>query len=117
MAQNFEWKSKSGYIYDTLLPTTDISTIENLPSLYEITSMQVEIPSTNEFQQDITIVANEKLASSKVEMYLISTGEQAILDYATIDQFSVSENKLTIIRLTNYPTASILVELVFTEKI
>lgn len=118
MALNFRMAYTDSIRYIDLFPDTTFEAITDKgDNLYQITVLPVTIPAVSATTQNITIIADSDLADSMVNMYLVSTSEQAQEDYNTITQFSVNVNQLTITRLYEYPAGSIDVNLVFYKKV
>lgn len=118
MALNFRLAYTDSIRYIDLFPDTSIDAItDKSDNIYQITVVPVTIPATSSNVQDITITADSNLANSPVRMYLVSSGEEAMIDYNTITQFEVTVNQLTITRLYEFPNDSIQVNLVFFERV
>lgn len=115
MPTTFRLAVNSGLEYTDLFPKTSVNGIIDANDIYEITSLQVEIPVTNENIQTVAITTDSKMESAMFDMYLESTGGTSIADFDTIDQVQVSTNQLTLVRLGNMPKNPIDVTLVFYE--
>lgn len=115
MPTTFRLAVNSGLEYTDLFPKTSVNGIIDANDIYEITSLQVEIPATNENIQTVAITTDSKMESAMFDMYLESSGGTSAADFATIDQVQVSTNQLTLVRLDNMPKNPIDVTLVFYE--
>lgn len=116
MALNFRLQSNAGIDNDILFPRTSLTNIVGTDKAYEVVSLDVDIPATQEDVQTIAITTDAKMADANVRMYLKSTGEAAQSDYGTITQYEVKPNQLIIDRLYSKPKGNIVVTLVFFER-
>ena len=116
MPIDFRLSFKDGAGYTDLALRTSMGAIIDADNVYKKVFLTVNIPASNDTTQTISIVTDEKMPDSDVEMYLNTTGEQAQTDYNTISQFQVLENQLVITRLGDKPTGTIEVTLIFYEK-
>lgn len=119
MPTNFRLAYNSdGLNYTDLFPRTSMSAIIDGGNAYQITALDVDIPvpSDSSITQTIAITTTQEMVDAVFRMYLISTGDQAEEDYATITQAEVQENQLVITRLYNMPSDEIAVRLLFFEK-
>lgn len=117
MARNFRLAARQGTGYTDLFPRlASIDNVIDANSAFKKETINVTIPATTDNTQTITITTTPEQVAAPVNMYMTSTGEQAQADYATINQFSVTDNTLTIIRLYTMPTGSIDVTLEFFVK-
>ena len=117
MALNFRLAARQGTGYTDLFPRlASIDNVIDANSAFKKETINVTIPATSDNTQTITITTTPEQVAAPVNMYMTSTGEQAQADYATINQFSVTDNTLTIIRVYTMPTGSIDVTLEFLVK-
>lgn len=117
MAVNFRLAYNEGLSFVDLFPKSSVQAITDATSLlkYSTINVTIPVPTGTDVTQTVAITTTESQVAAPVEMYLVSTGEQAQSDYNTIDQFSVTTNQLNITRLYDVPTGSIEVQLVFKE--
>lgn len=113
MPTTFRLAVNSGLGYTDLFPKTSVNGIIGANDIYEITSLQVEIPATNENIQTVAIATDSKMENAMFDMYLESSGGTSATDFATIDQAQVTTNQLTLVRLGDMPQNPINVTLVF----
>lgn len=119
MPTNFRLAYNSdGLNYTDLFPRTSMEAIINGGNSYQIVALDVDIPvpSDSSITQTIAITTTQEMVDAVFRVYLISTGDQAEQDYATITQMEVQENQLIITRLYNTPSEEITVRLLFFEK-
>ena len=118
MAINFRLAYNQGIEYVDLFPRTNMEAILNADSAMRYNIIDVTIPaiSGNPVTQAITIDTTNIQIDAPASMFLTSVGEQEENDYATIDQFEVTDSTLTITRLYNWPVGDIDVKLIFKEK-
>lgn len=118
MALNFRLAHTDSIRYIDLFPNTELGAITDAGSnLYQVTVVPVTIPAYSGITQNIAITADSSLVDSVVRMYLTTQTQEAQLDYATINQFEVTDNQLAITRLYEYPSDAINVNLVFFKKV
>lgn len=118
MAVDFRLQAKSGNGFLALFPKTNMQGILDGEAYYKKVSLQVNIPVPSDGAniQTINIVTDNKMPDSTFSVFLLTNTEQGKKDYATIDQIEVSQNTLTIIRLSSMPKEAIDIDLVFYEK-
>lgn len=112
---DFRLSYKNNTEYVDLFPRTSMEGIIGAEQAFKKVSLDVTIPASQDTTQTIQITTDAKMPDSIVEMYLVTTGEQAEQDYATIDQYEIQTNQMIITRLGNKPTGSIDVVLLFYE--
>ena len=117
MAVNFRLAYNSGLEIVDLFPASSMDAIIDNSNVMQYSTINVTIPApaSQTMTQTIAITTTQSQLNSPVYMLLTSTGTQAIVDYATINQFQVSTNQLIITRLYNWPEDSINVILIFEE--
>ena len=118
MPTNFRLAYNSdGLNYTDLFPKTSAESILGADNIYELLELQVDIPvpTSSTLTQNVAITTTDKMLNSAFRVYLLTEGEQAEKDYATISQIEIQENQLVITRLYNMPTSAITVSLVFFE--
>lgn len=118
MPTNFRLSYTNGIQYIDLFPSTSINAIVDGENAFEITSLDVTIPvpSTTTLTQTVAITTTQEMEGAGFNMVLLSSGDQAQSDYATITQAQVTTNQLNITRLYGMPTDSIDVRLIFFEQ-
>lgn len=118
MPTNFRLEYNNGLEYVDLFPSTSVHGIIDANNVFEIVSLDVTIPapSSQTLTQSITITTTQEMEDTNFNVVLLSTGEQAESDYATISQMQVNTNELVVTRLYNMPDDSIDVRLVFFEQ-
>ena len=121
MPTNFRLSYTNGIEFVDLFPSTNVAAITDADDIYQIETMDVTIPApasgtSAPNTQTVTITTTDDMVSALFNMYLVSTGEQATKDYATISQAQVTTNQLSITRLYTMPEGSIDVVLVFYIK-
>ena len=116
MALNFRLSAKQGSGYTDLFSRTSIEGIVDVDTEFIKVPLTVTIPAADKGTQNITITTDEKMPNSMFEVYLNTTGEDAIKAYSTLTQVSVTTNQLTVIRLYQDQTTDIEVTLMFYEK-
>lgn len=117
MSLDFRLAYNSGVEYVDLFPVTSLEAISGTENSLKITPLSVTIPSVSPgtIVQSITIPTTDSKNNSQVSMLLVSSGNDAIRDYSTIDQFQVNNGELIINRFYNYPISDIDVILLFYE--
>lgn len=113
MAINFKLEYNNNSTRTELYPATSLEAVNWIDNIYQITTMQVNIPTTTSMTQNIAISTTPELVDAYVEMYLVSKGSSANWNYGTINQFQVKTNQLTLTRLNVMPQEQITVMLVF----
>lgn len=117
MAINFRLAYNSGLEIVDLFPNSNISAIQGIDNIMKYSTIDVTIPAptSQDTTQIISISTTVSQVNAPVSMILTSTGTQAEIDYATITQYEVNTNQLTITRLYTWPEDSINVTLIFEE--
>ena len=116
MPLDFRLSYKEGINYTDLFPQVSIDSIEDGQHVYQNVVLPVTIPASQDVTQTITITTDAKMPVSRFDVFLVSTGEQAEIDYSTITQMEVQTNQLIVTRLEDKPTGSIDVILLFYEQ-
>ena len=117
MAVNFRLAYNSGLEIVDLFPASSMSAVDGNDNVMQYSTINVTIPAptSQDVTQTISITTTTQQVAAPVYMVLTSTGAQAEADYATISQYQVTENQLTITRLYKWPQDSIDVTLIFEE--
>lgn len=117
MAVNFRLAYNEGLSFVDLFPQSSVQAITDVTNLlqYSTINVTIPVPTTVDVNQTVAITTTTAQVNAPVEMYLVSTGNQAQSDYNTITQFSVTENQLNLTRLYEQPVGEIEVQLVFKE--
>ena len=117
MPVNFRLAYNNSLNIVDLFPATNINAINDNDNIMKYSTIDVTIPSvtTQQTTQTISIETTAQQVSAPVYMILNSTGEQAEMDYATINQYQVITNQLIVTRLYSWPQNNIDVTLVFKE--
>lgn len=117
MAVNFRLAYNEGLSFVDLFPQSSVQAITDTTNLFQYSTINVTIPvpTTADVSQTVAITTTTAQVNAPVEMYLVSTSDQAQSDYNTITQFSVTENQLNLTRLYEQPVGEIEVQLVFKE--
>ena len=117
MAVDFRLSYNSGIEIVNLFPQSSIQAITDATNLLQSSTINatIPVPTTADVSQTVAITTTTAQVNAPVEMYLVSTGDQAQSDYNTITQFSVTENQLNLTRLYEQPVGEIEVRLVFEE--
>lgn len=118
MSIDFRLQGKDNDGLLALFPKTSVQAITGADNYYKKVELQVNIPVPNggENIQTIDIKTDKKMSESSFNVFLLTNTEQGNKDYSTIDQIDVSDNTMTIIRLSSMPKEPIDVSLVFYEK-
>ena len=119
MAINVQMSYNNGTEMVDLFPHSSIEALEEFPNLqsllaYSFITVTIPAPSTQETTQTIQL-SNWPTNGGTSYMLLASSGEQAQYDYNTINQYTISDNQLTITRLYGWPSGSIDVILIIKE--
>ena len=118
MPTDFRLSYTNGIEYIDLFPQTSIEGIIDSNNIYNITTLNVTVPSLNtpNITKIISINTTPSMINSPFQVILNSTTEQDELDFLTINQIQVINNQLVITRLYNMPVNSINITLLFFEK-
>ncbi len=100
---------------DIFLETGAKGIFDNTTAL-KYSTLEVDIPATQENIQTIALNLTPQQQRAVAAMYLVSTDEQAKIDYGTISQYEINGNNMIVTRLYSFPKGPIRVKLLFKER-